>query len=97
MIKEKIEEKAGFLKNSKNEKSSKRLGYLSTVPFSTVGTIWLCSVLVHTNHPKYAVDVWNSFLIFSAVLGGFVSMELLPNIIGAFKRGKVDESDKENS
>lgn len=83
--------KPSFLKNSKNEKSSKRLGYLSTLPFINIGTIWLCSILIKTNHPKYAIDVWNSFLIFSAVLGGFVSMELLPSIIAAFKKTKESE------
>jgi len=77
-----------FLQGPSGEMSSKRLGYLSTIPVSLLGTIWICDRLIDSNNPAMAVQVWDSFLIFSAVLGGFVSAELIPSIIASFK-GKI--------
>ncbi len=78
-----------FLQGSSGELSSKRLGYLSTIPVVLGGTIWICNKLILTANAALAVDVWNSFLIFSAVLGGFVSVETIPTIINAIK-GRIN-------
>lgn len=83
-----------FLQSSTGEMSSKRLGYLSTVPASIFGTIYMCNKLIEANNAALAVDLWNSFLIFSAVLGGFVSVEVILPIIRAIK-GK--EKNVENN
>jgi hypothetical protein len=77
-----------FFQGVSGEMSSKRLGYLSTIPVSSVGTIWICDRLIDSGNAALAVQVWDSFLIFSAVLGGFVSVELIPGIIASF-RGKI--------
>lgn len=82
----------GFLQNKSGENSSKRLGYLSTIPFTNFGTIWLCDSLVKNGKPELAVDVWNSFYIFSAVLGGFVSLELVKEFIFAWKGKTITET-----
>lgn len=76
-----------FFENNSKQLSSKRLGYLASLPFSCFGTIWICNKLIDSGNPALAVDVWNSFLIFSAVLGGFVSAEMLIPILNLI-RGK---------
>ena len=82
-----------FLQGPSGEMSSKRLGYLSTIPFSLAGTIWICDKLIDSKNAAMAVQVWDSFLIFSAVLGGFVSAELIPTIVASF-RGKIASASK---
>lgn len=79
-----------FLQSSTGEMSSKRLGYLSTVPASIFGTIYMCNKLIEAGNPSMAVDLWNSFLVFSAVLGGFVSVEVILPIIKAIKGTKEE-------
>lgn len=79
-----------FFQSSAGEMSSKRLGYLSTIPASIFGTTYICNKLINSGNPQLAVDLWNSFLIFSAVLGGFVSVEVLLPIIKAFKGQKEE-------
>lgn len=74
-----------FLQSSSGELSSKRLGYLSTIPASILGTIFLCNKLINSGHPEHAVTLWNGFLFFSAILGGFVSFETIPIILRAWK------------
>ncbi len=83
-----------FLQGSSGELSSKRLGYLSTVPVVLGGTVWICNKLIATGNAALAVDVWNYFFVFSAVLGGFVSAELFIEVIHAIK-GKTIITGKE--
>lgn len=77
---------ADFLKNNCGNFSSKRLGYLLSIPFVLIGTIWLCNKLINVGKPELAVEIWKFFYLFSAILGGFVSMEVLPNIFLALNR-----------
>lgn len=81
-----------FLQGKSGEMSSKRLGYLSTIPFANMGTVWLCDSLIKNGKPELAVDAWNSFFIFSAVLGGFVSLELVKEFIFAWKGKTITET-----
>lgn len=87
-----------FFKGNNGSFSSKRLGYLLSIPFILIGTIWLCNKLIDVGKPELAVEIWKFFYLFSAVLGGFVSMEILPNIFSAFNRKtktiKSNESSK---
>jgi len=83
-----------FFQSASGEMSSKRLGYLSTIPASIFGTFWICKALINANEPELAVEVWNSFFVFSAVLGGFVSLEVIQNLISAWK-GKAIIQKKE--
>jgi hypothetical protein len=77
-----------FFQDESGAMSSKRLGYLSTIPFSLSGTIWICNRLIDSGNAALAVQVWDSFLIFSGVLGGFVSLEVVQSLITAWK-GKI--------
>jgi len=74
-----------FFQGSSGEMSSKRLGYLSTIPFATYGTYKLCNKLINSDHADLAVNIWNSFFIFSAFLGGFVTIELVIKLIAILK------------
>jgi Mg2+/Co2+ transporter CorB len=85
-----------FFKNSYGVFSSKRLGYLLSIPFILIGTIWLCNKLINVGKPELAVEIWKFFYLFSAVLGGFVSMEVLPNIFLALNK-KVKSKNNELS
>ena len=70
--------------------SSKRLGYLATIPASILGTTYICNRLINSGNPQLAVDLWNSFLMFSAVLGGFVSVEV-------FKKNTKEVKNESNN
>jgi hypothetical protein len=84
-----------FFQSSAGELSSKRLGYLATIPASIWGTIHLCNKLIATGNGALAVDLWNSFLVFSAILGGFVSVEIIPEVIRSIKGFKQEIIIKE--
>lgn len=87
-----------FFQGKSGELSSKRLGYLSTIPFVNIGTIWFCDSLIKSSQPQLAVEVWNGFFIFSAVLGGFVSLELVKEFVIVWKgRGGKDVENPNNN
>lgn len=87
-----------FFKGITGEMSSKRLGYLSTIPFVLGGTIWICKKLIENGKPEMAVDVWKCFYVYSAILGGFVSAELIPTILlsvrGILSNKQQNKDDK---
>lgn len=83
-----------FLQNDKKEFSSKRVGYLSTVPFAIVGTFWICYKLIASNQAEHVVNIWLGFYIYSAVLGGFVAVEPIQNIFSNFVNKKTKKNDK---
>jgi len=73
--------------------SSKRLGYISTVPVAIYGTLYICDKLIQTNQGQFVVDIWLGFFTYSAILGGFVAVEPMQNIISNFinkKNKKID-------
>lgn len=74
-----------FFKDANGHLSSKRLGYLSTIPFILIGTVWICDKLINKGDSSLAVEIWNSFFIFSAVLGGFVSAESLLKLLSVLR------------
>lgn len=76
--------------------SAKRLGYLSTVPVSSFGTLYLCNKLIEKGQPDLSVQLFTSYLIFSAVLGGFVSAELIPTILLSI-RGIISNKDQKQN
>lgn len=61
--------------------SSKRLGYLISLPAANYGTIFICNKLIENQKYDLAADVWSGFLIFVAILGGFVTFEALSDLI----------------
>ena len=74
----------GFFQGKDGQLSSKRLAFLTTIPASIVGTLYFCNKLINKGKPDLAIDIWNSFLIFILVLGGFVSAELISNVASHF-------------
>jgi hypothetical protein len=83
-----------FFQGASGEMSSKRLGYLATIPASILGTIWICNKLIDSGKAELAVDVWNSFFVFSAVLGGFVSIEVIQSLICAWKGKTIIQKEE---
>lgn len=69
---------------SRKKFSSKRLGYISTIPVVIYGTLHICDKLIATNQGQFVVDIWLGFFTYSAVLGGFVAIEPMQNVLGNF-------------
>jgi len=74
-----------IMKFLQNHYSSKRSGFITTVIVSCLGVLATTRDLVINNHPELAVDLWQSFFIFSSVLGGFVTTELLIKLVEIIK------------
>lgn len=74
-----------FFQAPSGEMSSKRLSWLLTIPFATYGTYKLCIILIISEQSEMAVNLWNSFLIFSAVIGGFVTIDAITNLISVLR------------
>ena len=68
--------------------SSKRLGYISTIPVAIYGTLYICDKLISTNQGQFVVDIWLGFFTYSAVLGGFVAIEPIQSVLGNFTNKK---------
>lgn len=77
-----------FLQSREGENSSKRLAFLTGHLSITGGFFWLAKTLV--NHGKYdlAVDLYNSYLIYCMVLGGFVTADLIAKVLQIIKGKK---------
>lgn len=76
---------SGFFKGMRGELSSRRLGLISSLPFTLLGTIWICDRLINCGRPELAVEVWKCFYIYCGVLGGYVTMETLYNFLSLIK------------
>jgi hypothetical protein len=73
--------------------SSKRLAFVSTVPFVIYGTLSVCNQLIQTHQGQFVVDIWLGFFTYSAVLGGFVAIEPMKNVITNFLTIKNKKND----
>ena len=60
--------------------SSKRLAFISSLPFVYFGTIYFTNKLINLGEYQEAVSLWTWFFILVAVFGGFVSAELFKKI-----------------
>lgn len=65
-----------FLKSSTGELSSKRLAFIFCQPFIIIGFLGAGSFLLERGQYILVLDLWNSFLFYSAALGGLVTSEL---------------------
>lgn len=76
-----------FLQSAEGENSSKRLAFLTGHLFITGGFFWLANTLI--KHDKYdlAVDLYNSYLIYCTILGGFVTADIVVKVLQII-RGK---------
>ncbi len=77
-----------FLQSSSGENSSKRLAFLSGHLFITLTTLILGDRLIDHKQYDYAVTVYNSYLIYCTVLGGFVTAEILIKVLQIIKGKK---------
>lgn len=67
--------------SSTNQLSSKRLAWLPTTLACTIGTFWLCNALLDANKPELALSVWYSYIVYSLILGGFVTADIIERIL----------------
>lgn len=65
-----------FLRSATGDLSSKRLAFIFLQPFVVIGFLGISYVLLKKGQFALALDVWNSFLFYSAALGGLVTSEL---------------------
>jgi TRAP-type C4-dicarboxylate transport system permease small subunit len=70
-----------FLQSSSGENSSKRLVWIG----SSIALIYeffrAMNQLIESGHPSDAVDLFNYFMIFVAISGGLVTIEVVQKII----------------
>jgi hypothetical protein len=70
-----------FLQSSSGENSSKRLVWIG----SSIALIYefdkTMTKLIKSGHPSDAVDLFNYFMIFVAISGGLVTIEVVQKII----------------
>ena len=76
-----------FFKDKNGELSSRRLVWIATVPFVIFGTFLFCYIFIHTNKADSAKEIWLYFLVYSGVIGGFVTVDSV-NFFKLFKNGK---------
>lgn len=75
-----------FFEDQSKQLSSKRLAFLTALPFVYLGTIYIALKLIKSGRPELAIQLFESFYILIAVFGGFISTEILPAIFSKFKR-----------
>lgn len=86
-----------FLQSSSGENSSKRLAFLLSILIACYGVINTSGRLIDSDNPELAVDLWQSFFIFVAFLGGFVTAELLIKLVEIIKNAKSRSNITVNS
>jgi hypothetical protein len=69
-----------FLRGITGDLSSKRLAFLSSLPFVYFGTLYFTNKLINLKKYDEAVNLWTWFFILVAVFGGFVSAELFKKL-----------------
>lgn len=79
-----------FLRGVTGDLSSKRLAFLSSLPFVYLGTFYFTNKLINLKQYDKAVDLWTWFFILVAIFGGFVSAELFKR----FPLNKITKSNK---
>jgi len=81
-----------FLQSSSGENSSKRLAFLIGHLSITSGFFWAANKFILNNHPELVVEIYNSYLIYCSILGGFVTAEILVNLLEIYKgKNKTEE------
>ncbi len=78
----------GFLQSSSGENSSRRLAFLSGHLSITVALFWICGKLIGSKHPEIIIQIVNSYFVYCAFLGGYVTADLFIKIIEIVKNAK---------
>jgi hypothetical protein len=81
-----------FLQGSSGENSSKRLAFLLGHISITFGFFWTGNKFIDTNHPELVLEIYNSYLFYCSILGGFVTADILVNLLEIYKgKNKTEE------
>jgi len=81
-------DKIGFLQAASGANSSKRLAFLSGHAGITIGLFWISEKLITAGKPELIVAIFNSYLIYCTILGGFVTADLAIRILEIIKNAK---------
>jgi len=81
-----------FLQSSSGENSSKRLAFLLGHLSISFGFFWASNKFIQNDHPDLVVEIYNSYLIYCSILGGFVTADILVNLLEIYKgKNKTEE------
>lgn len=69
-----------FFQSSSGENSSKRFAYLFSIVIACYGVISSTNAMIIEGKASEAVTLWGYFFIYSAFLGGFVTLEMITKI-----------------
>lgn len=96
MLKLKLNFMKQFFQNKDGELSSRRLGIITSLPFTYYEVDNLCDALIKAGRPELAVDVWNSYLIFASLLLGSITADILIKVFEIVKGKNTKEEKNEN-
>lgn len=82
-----------FFQSSSGENSSKRLIWISSGVAIIVEFFRAMDQLISQGHPQEAVDLFNNFMIFVAITGGLVSLEMIRGIIESIIKLKTSRME----
>jgi uncharacterized membrane protein len=69
-----------FLKDGNQKLSSKRIAFIFSLPLVFFGTLYFGNMLIKNNFADQFVIIWCSFLLYSALIGGFIAIEPIRKI-----------------
>jgi hypothetical protein len=69
-----------FITDGNQKLSSKRIAFLFSLPFVFYGTFHFGNMLIQNKNADQFVIVWCSFLLYSALIGGFIAIEPIKKI-----------------
>jgi len=75
-----------FLKDGNQKLSSKRIAFILSLPLVFGGTFYFGNLLIKNNFADQFVIVWCSFLLYSALIGGFIAIEPIKKITNKIKK-----------
>lgn len=77
-----------FLKDGNQKLSSKRIAFLFSLPLVFYGTFYFGNLLIKNDFADQFVIVWCSFLLYSALIGGFIAIEPIRKITNKIKKNE---------
>jgi len=77
-----------FLKDGNQKLSSKRIAFIISLPLVFIGTLYFGNMLIKNNFADQFVIIWCSFLLYSALIGGFIAIEPIRKISNKIKKNE---------
>lgn len=84
-----------FFQSSSGENSSKRLAFLISIIIAGYGVISSTNAMIMEGKADQAVALWGYFFFYSAVLGGFVTLEMVTKIFEIKNGRNNDRNDNQ--